>query len=35
LLFIITQLIGFNTDRATVQLGISLSWGAVAQDRKK
>jgi hypothetical protein len=33
------QLIGFNTDRAAVQLGVSLSsrlsWGAVAQDREK
>jgi hypothetical protein len=29
------QLIGFNTDRAAVQLGVSLSWGAAAQDREK
>jgi hypothetical protein len=29
------QLIGFNTDRAAVQLGISLSWGTAAQDREK
>jgi hypothetical protein len=29
------QLIGFNTDRAAVQLGVSLSWGAVTQDREK
>jgi hypothetical protein len=27
------QQIGFNTDRAAVQLGVSLSWGAAAQDR--
>jgi hypothetical protein len=29
------QLICFNTDRAAVQLGVSLSWGAAAQDREK
>jgi hypothetical protein len=29
------QLIGFNIDRAAVQLGVSLSWGAAAQDREK
>jgi hypothetical protein len=29
------QLIGFNLDRAAVQLGVSLSWGAAAQDREK
>jgi hypothetical protein len=29
------QLIGFNTARAAVQLGVSLSWGAAAQDREK
>jgi hypothetical protein len=29
------QLIGFNTDRAAVQLGVLLSWGAAAQDREK
>jgi hypothetical protein len=29
------QLIGFNTDKAAVQLGVSLSWGAAAQDREK
>jgi hypothetical protein len=29
------QLIGFNTDRAAVQLGVSLSWGAAAQDKEK
>jgi hypothetical protein len=29
------QLIGFNTDRAAVQLGVSQSWGAAAQDREK
>jgi hypothetical protein len=29
------QLIGFNTDRATVQRGVSLSWGAAAQDKEK
>jgi hypothetical protein len=29
------QLIGFNTDRAAVHLGFSLSWGAAAQDRDK
>jgi hypothetical protein len=29
------QLIGFNTDRAAVQLGVSLSWGAAAQDREE
>jgi hypothetical protein len=29
------QLIGFNTDRAAVQLGVSLSWGAAAQDTEK
>jgi hypothetical protein len=28
------QLIGFNTDRAAVQLGVSLSWGAAAQDKE-
>jgi hypothetical protein len=28
------QLIGFNTYRAAVQLGDSLSWGAAAQDRE-
>jgi hypothetical protein len=28
-------LIGFNNDRAAVQLGVSLSWGAAAQDREK
>jgi hypothetical protein len=26
------QLIGFNTDRAAVQLGVSPSWGAAAQE---
>jgi hypothetical protein len=31
------QLIGFklNVDRAAVLLGVSLSWGAAAQDRQK
>jgi hypothetical protein len=29
------QLIGFNTDRAAVQLGDSPSWGAAAQDKEK
>jgi hypothetical protein len=29
------QLIGFNLDRAAVQLGVSLSWGPAAQDREK
>jgi hypothetical protein len=29
------QLIGFNTGRAAVQLGVLLSWGAAAQDREK
>jgi hypothetical protein len=29
------QLIGFNTDRAAVQLRVSLSLGAAAQDREK
>jgi hypothetical protein len=29
------QLVGFNTDRADVHLGVSLSWGAAAQDREK
>jgi hypothetical protein len=29
------QMIGFNTDRVAVQRGVSLSWGAVAQDREK
>jgi hypothetical protein len=24
------QLIGFNTDKAAVRLGVSLSWGAAA-----
>jgi hypothetical protein len=28
------DLIGFNLDRAAVQLGVSLSWGAAAQDRE-
>jgi hypothetical protein len=28
------QLIGFNTDRAAVQRGVSLSWGAAAKDRE-
>jgi hypothetical protein len=27
------QLIGFNMDRAAVELGVSQSWGAAAQDR--
>jgi hypothetical protein len=29
------QLIGFNLHRTAVQLGVSLSWGAAAQDREK
>jgi hypothetical protein len=29
------QLIGFNLDRAAVQLGVSPSWGPAAQDREK
>jgi hypothetical protein len=29
------QLIGFNLDGPAVQLGVSLSWGAAAQDREK
>jgi hypothetical protein len=29
------QLIGFHTDRAAVQRGVSPSWGAAAQDREK
>jgi hypothetical protein len=29
------QLIGFNLDSEAVQLGVSLSWGAAAQDREK
>jgi hypothetical protein len=29
------QLIGFNTDRAAVQRGVSPSWGGAAQDREK
>jgi hypothetical protein len=29
------QLIGFNTDRAAVQRGVSPSWGAAAQDKEK
>jgi hypothetical protein len=29
------QLIGFNTDRAAAQLGVSPSWGAAAQDKEK
>jgi hypothetical protein len=29
------QLIGFNLDRAAVQLGVSPSWGGAAQDREK
>jgi hypothetical protein len=29
------QLIGFDIDRAAVQLGVWLSWGAAAQDREK
>jgi hypothetical protein len=29
------QLIGFNTDRAAAQLGVSPSWGVAAQDKQK
>jgi hypothetical protein len=29
------QLIGFNTDRAAVQRGVSPSWGGAAQDKEK
>jgi hypothetical protein len=29
------QMIGFNTDRAAVQNGVSSTWGAAAQDREK
>jgi hypothetical protein len=29
------KLIGFNLDRAAVQLGVSLSWAAAAQHREK
>jgi hypothetical protein len=29
------QMIGFNTDRAAVQLDVSLSWGAAAQDEEE
>jgi hypothetical protein len=29
------QLIGFNTDGAAVQRGVSPSWGTAAQDREK
>jgi hypothetical protein len=29
------QLIGFNTDREAVQLGVSLNWEAAPQDREK
>jgi hypothetical protein len=29
------QLIGFNTDRAAVQRGVSPSWGAAAQDKEE
>jgi hypothetical protein len=28
-------MIGFNTDRAAVQRGVSPSWGAAAQDKEK
>jgi hypothetical protein len=29
------QLIGFNTDRAAAQLGVSPNWGAAARDKEK
>jgi hypothetical protein len=29
------QLIGFNTDRAAAQFGVSPSWGAAAPDRDR
>jgi hypothetical protein len=29
------QLIGFNTDRAAVQRGVSLSWGAQIKSRQR
>jgi hypothetical protein len=29
------QLIGFITDRTAVQLGVSLSWGAAAQESRQ